>query len=204
MYIENRQIEPRTQNKFKVCFWFFCGFYKTPSSRTGLSKENFYDSILFNDDVCNAINSFLSCLEKPVCIIAHDGFKLQFPLLKVKFSRSKCSLLDDLMCTDSIYAFYDILALENKEGTKSSRSKHSKPGVKVYKNMVRENVYDKEPKESYVLCDIYRRVLKGDLIPYEAEDHCQMIMQLAIEKSKDFVAWVERNHCRLSEVPLLY
>ncbi|PZC83672.1 hypothetical protein B5X24_HaOG207199 [Helicoverpa armigera] len=201
--IENRQIEPRTQNKFKMCFWIYCGFYKT-GRRTRLSKEDLYEAIQFNEDVCNTINSFLSCLEKPVCIIVHDGFKVQLPLLKVKFSRLTCSLPDDLMCTDSIYAFYDILTLENKEGTNSSRSKHSKPGVKVYKNMVRETFYDKELKESYVLSHIYSRVINGDLIPYEAENHCQMIMQLAIEKSKEFVAWVERNHCRLSEVPLLY
>nr|XP_021182277.2 three prime repair exonuclease 2 [Helicoverpa armigera]XP_049696614.1 three prime repair exonuclease 2 [Helicoverpa armigera] len=198
-HIELREKEPRTQNKFKLCFWF--RDYNEKYTRPESFKEVFYIDEKFNEDVCNSVNSFLSCLEKPVCIIAHDGFNLHFPLLKYRFSRFKCSLPDDLLCTDSIYAFYDLMALEDKQLSKSSRSKRNKPGVKLYKYLVRKTFYDEVPTESYELCDIYNRVINGDLTPDDTENHCKMIMQLAIEKSKEFVTWVEGNHCRLSEVP---
>ncbi|XP_047019088.1 three prime repair exonuclease 2-like isoform X1 [Helicoverpa zea] len=200
-HIELRQEEPRTQNKFKMCFWVYYIHDDDYSRRTGLSSINMRNETNFNNDAFNAINSFLSCLEKPVCMIAHDGFKVHFPVLKYHFHNLKVSLPNDYLCTDSIYAFYDIMEPETKGGTKSSRSRHNKPGVKLHKNMVRETFYDEEPKESYKLCDIFSRVIKGDLTPYNAENHCQMIMKLAIEKNDAFVAWVERNHCRFSGVP---
>ncbi|PZC83670.1 hypothetical protein B5X24_HaOG207197 [Helicoverpa armigera] len=200
-HIEYGQIEPRTQNTFKMCFYVYRGTYKRKAPNTGLHNENFDEAVHFNEDVCNTIISFLSCLEKPVCMIAHDGFKLHLPLLKVKFGDS---LPDDLRCTDSIYAFYDIMTLKNKESTKSYSSKNNKPGVKKYKDIVRKKFYDEDPKESYELFDIYSRVINGDLTQYNAEDQCQMIIQLAIEKRREFVTWVEGNHCRLSEVPLLH
>uniref|UniRef100_A0A2A4IYF4 Exonuclease domain-containing protein n=1 Tax=Heliothis virescens TaxID=7102 RepID=A0A2A4IYF4_HELVI len=204
LHIEAREDEPRNLNKFKMCFWLNYVMSERVVLRSGLTKPILQNEVMFNEDVCNVINSFISCQEKPVCMIAHNAFELHFPLLKYQFNLLKVSFTsDDLLCIDSLYAFYDIMKPENSKSTNSVRSIHNKPGRSVYKNLVRRKFYDVKPKESYRLYDIYKRVINGDLVPYNAESHCKMIMKLAIEKSEEFVAWVERNHCLFAEVPIV-
>ncbi|XP_047019089.1 three prime repair exonuclease 2-like isoform X2 [Helicoverpa zea] len=199
MHIEAREEQPRTLNKFKMCFRLRYVIADIVALRSGLTKPVLKNEAEFNKDVFNIINTFISCQEKPVCMIAHNAFEFHFPLLKYHFHQLKVSLPNDILCTDSLYALYDIMEPENNKNTI-----HNKPGRTAYKNVVRTKYYDVKPKESYRLSDIYSRVINGDLTPYNSENNCKMIMKLAIEKSEEFVAWVERNHCLFSEVPIMY
>ena len=51
------------------------------------------------------IKSFLENLAPPVCLIAHNGDKFDFPLLKSEFLRNNFSLSEDILCADSLTAF---------------------------------------------------------------------------------------------------
>ena len=44
---------------------------------------------------------FLKRLEPPVCLIAHNGFGFDFPLLKGELSSIGCSLPDGILCADT-------------------------------------------------------------------------------------------------------
>ncbi|XP_063893128.1 three-prime repair exonuclease 1-like [Helicoverpa armigera] len=104
--------KPPIQFKFKMYFDPQKDLHPMSSVLTKLSKDLLKDEPEFNTDVIDAMNSFLSCLEKPVCLVGHNAFIFHFPLLQYHINKLKVSLLGDIMCSDSIYAFYDILEPE--------------------------------------------------------------------------------------------
>jgi three prime repair exonuclease-1 len=49
---------------------------------TGLSNYNLEHQAAFRDGVGAALASFLALLAPPVCLVAHNGNRFDFPLLK--------------------------------------------------------------------------------------------------------------------------
>jgi DNA polymerase III epsilon subunit-like protein len=54
---------------------------------TKLDNCNLDHQSQFDEDVANIIVSFLDRLKKPICLIAHNGLKFDFPILKAEFFR---------------------------------------------------------------------------------------------------------------------
>lgn len=89
-----------------------------------LDNYNLEHQSPFNEDVFNVIFSFLNRLKKPVCLIAQNGYKFDYPIFKAELEKlgkvfsisyfklcytrllfSNCvkqRLPDDLMCADSL------------------------------------------------------------------------------------------------------
>lgn len=41
----------------------------------------------FNQDAANILTNFLKHLRQPVCLVAHNGYSFDFPVLKHAFSK---------------------------------------------------------------------------------------------------------------------
>lgn len=109
----------------------------------------------FSKDTVSLINGFLSHLEEPVCLVAHNGTRYDFPLLKAELQGIQQSLTDDIYCVDSLEVFR---SLDSPE-----------PGS------------DERPeKKSFKLTEIYRR-LYGEAPPvsHTAEDDCITLLKCA-------------------------
>jgi len=72
---------------------------------TGLSNYNLEHQPKFGDGPAETIQRFLSSLPGPVSLIAHNGIKFDFPLLRNEMKKASMSLTSDLLCTDSIVFF---------------------------------------------------------------------------------------------------
>ncbi|XP_050356218.1 three prime repair exonuclease 2-like [Nymphalis io] len=74
---------------------------------TGLSNEYLINQPVFEDKI-KCIKAFLDA-PKPVCLIAHNGNRFDFKIIKNEFANAKAVLPDGLYCVDSLKAFKKIL-----------------------------------------------------------------------------------------------
>jgi hypothetical protein len=51
------------------------------------------------------IELFLNQLQQPVCVIAHNGNRFDFPILKKQFQKFGSNILDRFLCCDSLQLF---------------------------------------------------------------------------------------------------
>lgn len=62
----------------------------------------------FRSDTVMLINQFLETQEKPICLVAHNGKRFDFPILRTEIHRTGEQFLDDVLCVDSLEAFRDL------------------------------------------------------------------------------------------------
>ncbi|XP_026727533.1 uncharacterized protein LOC113493737 [Trichoplusia ni] len=99
---------PRVINKFTKCLNPQRQIDQVSSKITGLTNDLLENETAFNLNVFNTINSYLELFQKPVCLIAQNGHTFDFPILKYHFELLNCALPKDILCADSLYAFYDL------------------------------------------------------------------------------------------------
>lgn len=202
-HLENRETDViRVQNKFLMCFNPDKKMTKESVELSGLTNELLEEEANLNIEVFNAMNNFINCLQKPVCLIAHNGFKYHFAVLKYYFKQIGFQLSPDIKCTDSLYGFYDLLEAE-KAGEVLSFPDHFK---KPFSQLKRPIFYSPRgipgPADKYILNNVYQRVIKNAYLETNrAQNHCTMIMEIARGRPEQFGQWVDGNHCAFSEVP---
>ncbi|XP_026494466.2 three-prime repair exonuclease 1-like [Vanessa tameamea] len=74
---------------------------------TGLTNEFLINQPIFSDKI-KCIIAFLDA-PKPVCLVAHNGNRFDFKIIKNEFENAKAVLPRGLYCVDSIKAFKEIL-----------------------------------------------------------------------------------------------
>lgn len=79
----------------------------------GLSNDNLYQQKDFDSEVGDMILLFLRRLEPPVCLVAHNGSRFDFPLLAAELQSTGCSPLllvnnQPVMCVDTWEMFRDL------------------------------------------------------------------------------------------------
>lgn len=250
---------PRVLHKLTLCFNPCRMIHPGATAVSGLDNELLEYETSFDMNVFNTIKLFLECQQKPVCLIAENGHRFDFPILKNHFEKLNVSLPDYIMCADSLHAFYDILNINKNtiisngnptneqvpsddvivlsdspkkisalsincerdgkteiidlvEDSPSSFRKRNETTpkttnkIKAAKNIkeVRRKLFyekDEKPKESYKLMDIYKRVIGfPGLDAHRAENDCIMTAEISVAKAKEFVKWIDENHCSFSEV----
>lgn len=104
---------PRVQNKLTLCFnprrmiEFGC------TEVTGLCNDLLEQEGIFDMDAFITINNFIKRLTEPVCLIAHNGFNFDYPILKRHLVNLGVSFPDNLLSADSYHAFYHLLETQN-------------------------------------------------------------------------------------------
>ena len=81
----------------------------------------------FSKDTVTLLNSFLSHLEQPVCLIAHNGNGYDFPLLQAELERIKQHLIGDILCVDSLEVFRVLDGIEPRPDYSSLSNKSNLP-----------------------------------------------------------------------------
>ena len=116
--VENRTIEsktfqvrkrlPRIMNKLTLCVYPMATIVPLVSDITGLDNYNLTGQSKFDMKTVNLINSFLLLLPPPVCLVAHNGYDYDFPLLKAEVDKTGNSLSSDILCVDSYSGIKEI------------------------------------------------------------------------------------------------
>ncbi|XP_034255083.1 uncharacterized protein LOC117653498 [Thrips palmi] len=99
---------PRVLQKLSLCFYPQKRIDFEATEITGLDNFLLEEIPAFNNEACDIVASFLSRMPSPLCLIAHNGMKFDFQLLKSELAAKKKELPDDIFCADSILAYRTI------------------------------------------------------------------------------------------------
>ena len=100
---------PRIVNKLTLCVYPMATIVPLVSSMTGLNNYNLTGQSKFDKNIGNLLNTFLSCLPSPVCLVAHNGSQYDFPLLKAEMEKAGTMLGSEILCVDSYLGIRSIL-----------------------------------------------------------------------------------------------
>lgn len=115
--------EMRVLHKLSLCFNPHRNISKISSEITGLTDDLLQNDNHFNENTCDLLVQFLSQLQQPVCLIAHNGTKFDYPILKAHLENLNKCLSDTIVCCDSL----NIFRKTNKQWKKFSlRSIHNR------------------------------------------------------------------------------
>lgn len=97
---------PRVLNKLQLCLNPGCFLPPQINALTGLYNDHLEQMPSFQD-VVPLITGFLSSQPRPLCIVAHNGNRFDFPLLKAEVQAAGHTLPEDpdFLCADSLEAF---------------------------------------------------------------------------------------------------
>ncbi|XP_053380766.1 uncharacterized protein LOC123548603 [Mercenaria mercenaria] len=105
---------PRVTNKLTLCLDPQTPISMTSSNITGLYNDSLENQKALTEETVALINSFLNHLSKPVCLLAHNGNRFDFPLLVSELKRINQSLDSLLLCADTLEAFRSLDGLPAK------------------------------------------------------------------------------------------
>lgn len=106
---------PRVLHKLTLCFNPYKRIQLEASSITGLTNELLEQDNKFDTNAMTMIECFINKLQQPVCLIAHNGNKFDFPLLKKQYDLLNGHFPENLRCCDSLLVFQQLeLKLEDQ------------------------------------------------------------------------------------------
>ena len=115
-------ILPRILNKLTVCVYPMAIIRPEVSEITGLDNYNLSGQSMFERKTGELLNSFLAHLTPPLCLVAHNGDKYDFPLLKAELGKVGITLPINTLCADSYLGIKEITS--KKEEILHSETEH--------------------------------------------------------------------------------
>lgn len=103
---------PRVLNKLTMCFHPQRFIGKESERITGLSNELLEKQRTFDEKVCDLLENFIMGEQQPVCLLAHNGYRFDFPLLQAHTKILGKPLPDSILCSDTLHAFRQLEVME--------------------------------------------------------------------------------------------
>ncbi|XP_022101032.1 uncharacterized protein LOC110984809 [Acanthaster planci] len=121
---------------------------------------------------------FLSRQEGPVCLVAHNGDKFDFRILRTELHKLEQRLGEDILCADSLKAY-----AESDERTQEDRT------VTV----------------SYAMEEIYSRTF-GRSVPdaHNAESDAMALIRIMVARADIMCKWMDENAIPFNDIELYY
>ncbi|XP_075042172.1 three prime repair exonuclease 2-like [Mixophyes fleayi] len=133
---------PRVQDKICLCVNPDKALTESALKLTNLSCEKLSgcEKPKFDSSLFTIINEFITRQAQPVCLVAHNGFHYDFPLLKTELLKIQRDLSSSILCLDSIQALRYLD--RNQRRPRGAKAWHSLPNL--YKRY-----FHKEPRFSH-------------------------------------------------------
>ncbi|XP_050414935.1 uncharacterized protein LOC126828911 [Patella vulgata] len=96
---------PRVLNKLQLCVNPRKPISAKVSELTGLYNDHLDIMPPFDHHLVHLFNQFLDRLPQPVCLLAHNGYGYDFPLLRTQLLEIEMELNEKVLCCDSLMAF---------------------------------------------------------------------------------------------------
>lgn len=74
----------------------------------GLYNDNLDNQEEFDDSVPKLLEYFFRRLQSPICLLAHNGNRFDFPVLQAELKRLNYALNSNILCADTLVAFRSI------------------------------------------------------------------------------------------------
>ncbi|GFN91151.1 three-prime repair exonuclease 1 [Plakobranchus ocellatus] len=169
-------LSQRAYNKLLLCFNPRKEIDEQASSISGLHRHSLEELKPFEEQT-SLIHQFLKNLPHPVCLVAHNGNRFDFPLFLAHLKEWQQMIPDDILCADSMVAF---------------RAFAAEAGVKG--------------RQSYSLPKVYARVFGQEPpLPRTAEHNCNNMLEIIRETSIDkFPQWCDAKAVPLCSITPIY
>ncbi|XP_030377036.1 three prime repair exonuclease 2 [Scaptodrosophila lebanonensis] len=99
---------PRVMHKLNLLFQPSMMVHPEAEKATGLSNYLLERESKLNENSAHTILGFLKHLPAPVCLVAHNGWYFDFPIVKQAFAKLNLELPSGITCVDSLRAFLEI------------------------------------------------------------------------------------------------
>ena len=118
-HIEVESCLPRVMNKLTVCLYPMATIRPEVSDITGLDNYNLSGQATFTKKTGDLLNSYLSHLLAPICLVAHNGDLYDFPLLKAEMEKARLTLPPGTLCADSYVGIKEIFKRREEAKTEN-------------------------------------------------------------------------------------
>nr|CAH8840839.1 unnamed protein product [Trichobilharzia regenti] len=218
--LETATEEPRVENKLTLCFNPTRTISSIASKISGLNADNLFHQKDFDSSAVDLIQLFLNRLDSPVCLIAHNGLRFDFPLLKAQIMsvKGKNYNLNDctnapIICTDTLHLFREFAS--QLSGTNSDDSgfistddqsaspvpiSHSSP-----KKLANTTTTTTTNKHSFHLADVYERVFgEKHKNAHSAEGDCRAMLRLIQYLGSPAIDWLQSHYQNFNSLAPMY
>ncbi|XP_038604452.1 three prime repair exonuclease 2 [Tachyglossus aculeatus] len=173
---------PRVLDKLTLCMNPEQPFTPKAAKITGLNNQNLTDNQkpCFDGTVVKILREFLSRQVSPICLVAHNGFAYDFPLLRTELQRLGANLLEDTYCLDTLPALKG-LDKAHDHGTRSRRGK------------------------SYRLGNLYRQYFGDDpKAAHSAEGDVYTLVMVFLHRAPELLQWAGTKARSWDEIEPMY
>ncbi|XP_006043764.2 three prime repair exonuclease 2 [Bubalus kerabau] len=175
-------LPPRVMDKLTLCMSPERPFTAKASEITGLSREGLgrCGKAGFDSTVVQMLQAFLSRQEGPVCLVAHNGFDYDFPLLCTELRRLGAHLPQDTVCLDTLAALQG-LDRAHSHGTRAQGGK------------------------SYSLGSLFRRYFQAEpSAAHSAEGDVHTLLMVFLHRATELLAWADKQALSWAHVEPMY
>lgn len=110
-----------------------CVNYLTWNCISGLSNDLLEFQPGFTHETVSMINKFLESYRKPLCFVAHNGNRFDYPILRAHIHKTNSELLNDILCIDSLEAFRELHLVDQEIDLKVNDSSLNKTSEQLKK-----------------------------------------------------------------------
>ena len=142
------------------------------SSMTGLNNYNLTGQSKFDKNIGNLLNTFLSCLPSPVCLVAHNGSQYDFPLLKAEMEKAGTMLGSEILCVHSYLGIRSIL----KNSQQIESELEAVDTVMMEDTCAQIKTYIGSDRVKHLPCS--SKTLQGNLI-HQEDDHSMSALSVS-------------------------
>ena len=182
-------IAPRVMNKLTLCF-NPDKVISAEASRysAGLTNSLLADQAKFDSDSVSLLSAWLSRLPGPVCLVAHNGDKFDFPLLRMEIKSAGASIPMEkrIFSADTLVGIREISnrgGIEQHEFSYSDvKKKRMGPPDNFRQATLHKYLLGLEPSSSH-----------------SAEADCLSLMRITAALGSDWTDWVRNNASVIEE-----
>ena len=177
---------PRVMNKLTVCVYPMSVIRPEVTDITGLDNYNLSGQSTFDKNTGELINSFLAHLPGPLCLVAHNGDRYDFPLLKAELEKARTTLLTTTLCADSYVGIQEIYKRGECGGQhQNAASMRSKK---------RQNMNNIGSPKSYSLINLHKHLLGCyPTQSHGAEADCLTLLRTTAVLGREWLDWLQDN-----------
>lgn len=213
--LENATDEPRVENKLTLCFNPTRTISSIASKISGLNSDNLFHQKDFDASAVDLIQLFLNRLDSPVCFIAHNGLRFDFPLLRAQIMsvKGKDYNLNDstnapIICTDTLPLFREFASHltgvnSDDSGFISTDDQLSTPVSISHSSPIK--LPTTTNKHSFHLGDIHERVFgEKHKHAHSAEGDCRAMLRLIQYLGPPAIDWLQSHYINFNSITPMY
>ncbi|XP_077002731.1 three prime repair exonuclease 2 isoform X2 [Tamandua tetradactyla] len=162
---------PRILDKLTLCMSPTRPFTAKASEITGLSGEGLArcGKAGFDGAVVRTLRAFLSRQAGPLCLVAHNGFDYDFPLLRTELQRLGARLPADTICLDTLPALRGL----DRAHSHATRA---------------------QGRRGYSLGSLFRRYFQAEpRAAHSAEGDVHTLLLVFLQRAPELLAWADEQ-----------